>query len=238
MQPETKTTPTTLFDKSLVQKMKFAKEDDEARYLLEFQCGALNDEILAEFDRLSFLKVEQEGENQVFVSDDLDACDWFFKENVKLTSGFEGELPNDWQDSFDLQERQMIVREFLNAYVKGSENTKFTRSFSFGKKQTSKITVIATFNGEEIELTHFLPDNKNNFLRRFIKITQGLINKKGKTGTFLPETYVKLGALYDEMNIKSEGYAALAAIPLHHKAIVLREAFGAQAESQRKKLNA
>lgn len=224
-----------VFDKNQPQKMVFTPEDDENHYELEFQLAGLSDEDLAEFDRLSFIKLESQGENQVFTSDDFDACSWFFDKNISLVGGFEGNLPENWRDEFDLQQRQSIVREFMTAYVKGSEKTKFKKSFSFGKSTTAKkVTLIATFNGREIECGHTLPENKSKFLRDFIKITQGLVSKKGKSGTYLPETFRKLGRLYDEMGVAADNYAP-DGVPLHHKALVLRETFSAQAEAQRKK---
>lgn len=227
-----------LFDKNAPQKLPFVKKDDDGRYELEFEIQNLADEDLKEFDRLSFVKIETEGDNQIFTSDDLDACEWFFDNRVKLVGGFDGELPSNWTDSFDLLEKQAIVREFLSAgvYTSGDGVVKTKRlMFSLGH-DSSKIEILTVFDGKEIICTFKLPANKNNFLRRFIKITQGLANKKGKTGTYLPETWQKLGALFDEMDITVSGYVP-DGIPLHHKALVLREAFAAQAESNRKKLH-
>lgn len=227
-----------LFDKNAPQKMPFIKKDEDGRYELEFAILGLPDEDLKEFDRLSFVKVETQGDDQIFTSDDLDACEWFFENRVLLTSGFDGELPSNWTDSFDLLEKQAVVREFLSAGVYSSgEGAVKTKRLMFGSGQdSSKIEILAVFDGIETVCTHKLPPNKNNFLRRFIKITQGLTNKKGKTGTYLPETWARLGQLFDEMDITVSGYVPNG-IPLHHKALVLREAFGTQAESNRKKLN-
>lgn len=232
------TTAPILFDKNAPQKLPFVKKDDNGRYELEFEIQNLADEDLKEFDRLSFVKIETEGDDQIFTSDDLDACEWFFDNRVKLTGGFDGELPPNWADEFSLTEKQAIVREFLSAgvYTSGDEVVK-TKRLTFGTGgNITKIEILAVFDGREIVCTHKLPGNKNNFLRRFIKIAQGLTNKKGKTGTYLPETWQKLGQLYDEMDITVSGYEP-DGIPLHHKALVLREAFAAQAESNRKKLN-
>jgi len=224
-----------LFDKNARQTMKFGKDDDENHYGLEFAINGLGDELLAEFDRLSLVKLESCGENQVFTSNDLDACSWVFETYVEMTGGFEGELPENWRDEFDLLERQSIVREFMTAYVKGSEKTKFKKQFTFGKSHATKsVTLIVNFNGREMECPHVLPENKDKFLKRFIEITQGLVSKKGKSGTYLPETYKRLGVLYDEMKVEAKTYAP-DGIPLNHKALVLRESFSSQAEAQRKK---
>ncbi|HMS44099.1 MAG TPA: hypothetical protein PKE69_27985, partial [Pyrinomonadaceae bacterium] len=197
-----------LFDKNESQRLPFVKKDDGGRYELEFGILNLSDADLKEFDRLSFVKIETEGDNQIFTSDDLDACEWFFDNCVKLCGGFDGELPENWTDSFDLLEKQAIVREFLSANVYSSgDGVVKTKRLTFGTGgNLTKIEILAVFGGREIICTHKLPANKNNFLRRFIKITQGLTNKKGKTGTYLPETWQKLGQLFDEMDITVSGY--------------------------------
>lgn len=233
----TETEVITMFDKSAPQKQKFGKKDAEGYYELEFEISNLSDELLKEFDRLSFVKVETEKDNQIFTSDDLDACEWFFNEAVLLVGGFDGQLPADWREAFDLTEKQAIVREFLSANIYAEDSgAKGKKTFSFGKTGGKTIKLIVVWNGEETIVTHKLPQNAKNFLRRFIQITQGLISKKGKTGTFLPETFEKLGRLYDEMEITVSGYV-VDGIPLHHKALVLREAFASEAETNRKKLS-
>lgn len=225
------------YDKNARQIAKFAKEDNDARYDLTFAIEGLSDEDLIEFDRLTISTQKLDGNTIVLENDDLEACVWFFKKNVLLVDGFEGELPGDWQKEFDALEMQEIVRAFLDQRIFVESESKAPQKYTFGKSRSNKvIKIVAPFNGKEELLAHELPANASDFIGKFKRITRPSEMKKGDEGISAPDTWENLGALYDEMGIKTnEADYAQDGVPLHHKVLALRENFGANLQRQTKK---
>ena len=149
--------------------------------------------------------------------------------------GFEGELPEGWQEEFTGLEKQEIVRTFLGTRVHFNNENKIKKAFKFGQKSNKTVKLIAVFDGAEILLTHTLPLSYGEFLHKFKQITRASEIKRGEDSISSRSVVTALGKLYDEMNISSGDYAA-GDVPLHHKVTVVREAFGANLQKQQKKL--
>lgn len=232
-----KTNTATKFNKNVPQTIKFRKSDDEYSYVLDFKINNLDDSDLAEVDRLSNIKLEASEDGQKMTVENLEASEWFFDKNVKLVGdGYEGELPENWQSEFTPVEKQAVVSDFLFVEVWKPSKTKVTKKFSFGGIKQRKITLKVIFDGKEMLVNHELPVNINTFTTRFREITSGLESKQGQTGSFLPETQEQLAELYDDAKVTFSADDYDSEPPSHHKATVMREAFGLQVHSQTKKL--
>lgn len=225
------------YDKNARQIAKFITEDEDSRYELTFAVDNLADDDLAEYDRLTISQQKLDGNTIILENDDLEACIWFFNKNVQLIEGFDGELPENWREEFDEQEKQEIVRTFLDMRIHIENETKAKSKLVFGKPKSSKvIKIVAPFNGKEELYAHELPANAASYLFKFKRIVRPSEMKRGEEAISSPHTWEPLGALYDEMGIKADAkdYAENGT-PLHHKVLVLRENFGANLQRQTKK---
>lgn len=221
-----------VYDKNARQEFQFEGEDDENRYLLTFAVKDLPDEDLYEYDKLSETQVITKGKNQLFKTNSIPASRWFFEEKVELIDGFEGdELPANWREDFDDEERHAVVSALLDCDVVVKDQTKTLGKRKIGAaKANNRITLKAAFNGEETLLDFDFPPKNGDQIGKFRAITVGAIFKKGREGRFMPETWENICKLYDELGVKCNANPAA-----HLKVLAMRERFEANLQSQTKK---
>ncbi|HEY0428989.1 MAG TPA: hypothetical protein VGC76_14505 [Pyrinomonadaceae bacterium] len=220
------------YDKDARQEFKFEGEDDENRYVLTFAVEGLPDADLFEYDKLSETQVISKNKNnQLFKTNAIPASRWFFEERIQLIDGFDGELPDNWREDFDDEERAAVVNALLDCDVVVKEETKILGKRKFGQaKANNLITLKAAFNGEETLLDFDFPPKNSDQIGKFRAITVGAIFKKGREGRFMRETWEAICALYDELKVQCDANPAA-----HLKVLAMRERFEANLQSQTKK---
>jgi len=234
-----------VYDKTQPQLCDFETEDDEDRYAYQFRVDNLeDDDELFEFDNLQQMRIVEDGNDRSLEVDNLDACVWFFKRNVKLVKGFVGDdkpgakPPEGWQDGFDDDEMQEVVNSLLfgDIYVAdGKVKTIKKRDFSKKKGKTGEgfpLTLKAFFNRAEVLVKFRFPKKESKHIKRYKKITGAAKFKKGRDGTYMPAASKKLNALAREIGVTWEGNPAA-----HLISMAMRERYDTTLKRQTKKLN-
>ena len=223
------------YDKSQAQVFKFAKEDNDHRYVLEFEVDKLDDEEdsrLLEFDRLQEIIIHEDGDDRLLEVNNLEASVWYFDNFIQLKSGFEGELPSDWKDQFDADGKQAVVNTLMGVDIHTMSNVKTLAKFSFTKQKEYPIMVKANFNNQETLAKFIFPPKEPQHIQAYKKITGAAKFKRGREGTFMPNNWGELRELYDEVGIQCPDN-----VGLHMKVIALRDRYDATLREQTKKLS-
>lgn len=231
-EPKIKIVP---YDKSLTQIFSFAKEDNDHRYILEFEIDKLdneNDSRLLEFDRLQEVIIHDDGDDRLLEVNNLEASVWYFDEYINLKSGFEGTLPENWKAQFDADGKQAVVNTLMGADIHVQSNVKTLAQFSFTKQKDYPIVLKANFNNQETLAEFIFPPKAPDHIHAYKKITGAAKFKRGREGTFMPNNWGELKELYNDIGVKCPDN-----VGLHLKVIALRDRYDATLREQTKKLN-
>ena len=170
----------TLYDANKQQSVSYKITDTNQEYHITQLFASLekNDDVLAEYDRLRSILIDQDGDETDILTDGRDSTDYFFDEMCIDIEGYaEGEKPSDWKEQVPSAEKVKGVSTILQVRTKPIKGTKKLAKRSWGQVSSSKtIELISYFDGEAVETKIMLAEKpadqgKYDVIKSRLKLT-------------------------------------------------------------------
>jgi hypothetical protein len=235
-----------LYDADAVQHIPYNFEHQGRMFTVTFHMGPQEDETLIAYDQLMDTRLRSvsgadEGARGIIPeSEGSAAAKWLFD---KVASGVDGigrpgtPIPRDWKTTEPITtvlKEGVVIRAYLAVEGVALKKAQPGDFIEWGQSsETSTVRLRALFNGHQVLLTHeFSPISKDDdtlyhSIKKRAMIVQG--TKIGQSDTRIPATWKPLGALYDRLAPRTEGYKGR--IPLHHKVAALDQLLGLTQEA-------
>ena len=228
----------TLYDATRKQKVEYKITDGGNEYHMKMMFAPLEgaEDVLAEFDRLRSVLIDQDGDNTDITTDGNDAVEYFFDEMcIDIDDGFGTEKSENWKADIPAGEKAAAVGKLLAVRTKPFKGNRRKAPRNFAKAITNGADLIAYFDGEAVEPKITLNEGLTNEsayseIKSKIRLTaDGLDDSKIK----LPAQMKAKADLARKMSPVYEGYVGEP--PIHHLALAVTIHFEPNIEKIEKK---
>lgn len=210
-----------LYDADAEQSFTFEIEDDDARYEITQVFGALEDKVIAEYDRFREVAVEQDGKDTEIKTNSVIADEYLFEKLCLNILGFEGDKPENWKDLIAYDEKKIGIQKLLGHKIVTDKSQKVVKPRSWGEKVSTTNTLVlkAYFDGGIVETKAHFEDKKPGDIALYESLKSRVrLSDKGvdESEIKIPASMKKKATLFDRLDPRVEGYAGR--VPMHHKA--------------------